>query len=371
MKISHLLYFSLSLVAFTSCSQDLEEDFKEQTSEVVPFTFGLKMAQTPQTTTRHNIRSGGHSDSGGSDFAYYLWSTGDKISVSCPESPAGHNHGVYKVSQSEVYQHSGATVELEKISGAMGFDLNKKDETHTVYACYPSDKVTVKEFIPWSNETWTAGALFEASIDANQNGAIEKGQGTEDGYYTVGDWSQAICACAFPTIPSDVISRPADDPTWFIMYPLFTAAEVDLTIPDANCIIEKIELKGQPTRTAGMSICGTASGEFAFQFPEYVQFNEFKTGKEGSVIQDKLTLNISNANEYPLNKGDKLRATLFFFPCGDTDKATGDISVPFNLKIGVTYKVGSKSLFKVTTIENANVSLRGRNHIDLGELPIE
>ena len=373
MKISRIFVLGLSLASFVSCSQDLDlEEYKEEISGVTPLEFNVKFAD--QESSRRKIRANGHDDDG---KAYYKWTNGDMLAVLMPDSPSNYEgvdytRGVYKVTNSYSIGTWSQTTELTRVNGHIGFANANIDKTHRLYYGYPAGKVNITQYHPYisGEEGWEQlSADFEVTIDATQNGTVEDFEPGESetnttADYQVGDWNQAVCGGAMGIKPRDYI-----DGGYLLMWPLFTTAEIDIQAPASGCTIKSIELTAHPvigTTEVTTNICGTASGTFTCKGGGELEFSPFLTSDsaEGGK-QDKLTLNINGEGGFNLEGGKKLRASMFFFPSGDTDISTGRSVVPMKLTIKVTTSKGTKT---ATFANPLNVTLRGRNHIDLGTL---
>lgn len=373
MKISRIFVFGLSLASFASCSQDLDlEEYKEEVSGVTPLEFNVKF--TDQESSRRKIRANGYED----DLAYYKWKEGDLLAVVMPDSPSNYEgvdytRGVYSVLTSATYYSWATTTELKRVSGHIGFANANIDKTHRVYYGYPAGKVEITKFydyIPGGAGSWEQlAADFKVTIDATQNGTVEDfepgiSETNTTADYQVGDWNQAVCGGAMGIIPREYVDGGS-----LLMWPIFTTAEIDIKAPEGGCTIKSIELTAHPmngTTEVTTNICGTASGTFTCKGGGELDFSPFQTSDpaEGGK-QDKLTLNINGEGGFNLEGGKKLRASMFFFPCGDSKVSTGRDVVPMKLTIKVTTSKGTKT---ATFANPLNVQLGGRNHIDLGTL---
>lgn len=387
MKISRIFILGLSLAAFASCSQeaDFEEEYKE-IGEIIPFKFSVQFAESTQENSHRKIRANGHD----SKWAYYKWKVGDRLAVVLPDAPqdyegVDYTRGVYEVTKATVFASWATTEELNKVYGNLGFATANADKIYRIYYAYPADKVNVKQYhsyIPKSGTTnEQLSADFEVTIEAVQNGTVETfdpGVGEDEATvdYQVGDWSQAVCGGAMGRTPNQMIT--GSEP--LLMWPMFTAAECDIEAPEGGCTIKSIELTAHPIMPSigevKTDICGKASGTFTCIGGGELEFSPFVTehftGSNDS--QDKLTLNITGMNGeagQQLEAGKKLRASLFFFPCGNSTISSGRDVVPMNLQVKITYSTTSGDITKTASFSSVNVRLGGRNHINIGKLPTE
>ncbi len=359
MKISHIFYLGLVVAASASCSQDLEiEEYNEGIGEIVPFKLNFKFAEDMSASSRRKTHYGGHVDK----FAYYKWDNNDLIGVQCPDAPEGYKQGVYKITKYTDYPgSSAATEELMSVNGQIGYEKGKEDELFRVFYGCPASKVQITNYGEMDEKLETLTGSFTVTIEPTQNGKIEEKDENGTKCYYVGDWQQAIFAGAKITTPA--FSQFGD---WFQVYPVFTTAAFNLEVTGNDYTIEEITLTGTPyiggTPTP-ISICGTANGEFECEAGGMMNIKTLTT----TTTTTTLTLKVGE-NGQTINAGEKLCASMFFFPCGPSGTIGVTDTYNMDLEIGVKYSHNGTSQTKTIKLEKKPVKLRGYNEITLPKL---
>ena len=389
MKITKFVLFGLVVMGLASCSQDVElGEFQEETAELISGHLKVKIMGDENANTRRKIHSGGHGTLwGGTIVQYYHFDINDAIGVYCPDAEPGHQRGVYNVDQTlitdDIDPNTGevvgtietetATRTLTKIEGGINYYDSKVNDPHRIFAGIPSDLIEVTKAYKYDESTYYTSCDFEANIPSKVTCSISENAG-EDGYYTAADWNSAIFAGGQAIAPIALLSStPGYAGGYITLFPLFTALELDMEIPDADMKISKISIKGQVWKEEGnqavdVNLVGACTGRLNSSFIDYY-LEDFIPQGEAS---DNQTMEMTITGDKKLNADDKLRVTTFFFPCGKP--AMGDAIYngekrDFRIQVIIEYTKGEETTPQyVKATFFPNIEIGGHNNIQLGKI---
>lgn len=376
MKITKFVLFGLVVMGLASCSQDVElSEFQEETAELISGNLKVKIMGDENANTRRKIHSGGHEEDWltGMDVQLYCFDIGDALGVYCPEAETDNNKGLYEVEERQYSDN--ATKTLSKISGGVNYYKSKINDNHRVYAGTPADLIeVVKAGEVITDDSQFGEAMqcnFTATVLANVECSISEGVTDED-HYTVGDWKNAIFAGGLEVRPADLFAEDAGlAGSYITLHPLFTALELDMEMPQNNIKISKIRTKGQVWKdgqAVDVNLVGECEGHLVWNASEYRIEDDF-TPKGDATANQIYEMTITGNKE--LSENDKLRATMFFFPCGKSVNGFFEKGnkIPFKIQVIVEYTVGGQS---ETHYEKATfyptITLGGHNNIKLGKI---
>ena len=382
MKITKFVLFGLVVMGLASCSQDVElGEFQEETAELISGHLKVKIMDAENANTRRRIHLGDRETLWGSTIVqHYHFDINDAIGIYCPDAQPGHQRGLYNVDKTlvtetedgEIIETETATSTLTKIEGGINYYNSKVNDPHRIFAGIPSNLVKVTQAYDYNESLGYESCGFEANIPSKVTCSISENAG-EDGYYTAADWNSAIFAGGEAIAPIALLSsRPGFSGGDITLFPMFTALELDMEIPQDGLKISKISIKGQVWKEEGnqavdVNLVGACTGRLNSSFIDYY-LEDFIPQGEAS---DNQTMEMTITGDKKLNSGDKLRSTFFFFPCGTSENgffAKGS-QVPFKIQVIVEYTVGdssetqyAKATFKPT------IELAGHNNINLGKI---
>lgn len=361
MKFSTIALIGISIFTCASCSQDVEivEESQGQLKELSFENVGLKFMEPAVSGNESNTRRRVHSTRNDGRFQYYDWDVNDPLAIISPECPEGNNKGVYLV-QSFNY----ATIGLTKQQGSIKYNVDKENDIHRIVAGYPAGKVEMTSFAGFNAE-YVEGD-FKATIDGTQSATISE-SADENGYYTIADWKNAIFAGFWADTPYNLMAGG----TYIPVFPIFTQLELDMEIPEDNIEINSIRVKPQALvggAVKDVAVCGDATGHMKGYAGGEVVFETFIAGD--ATTNQILTLNVKDSKT--MQMGDKLRASVFFFPCGDTDKtsqlAEERTNVDFKIQVIVDYKQNGEEKHSRVILDKVPVFLQGVNNVNLGKI---
>lgn len=369
MKITKFVLFGLSVMAFASCSQDVElDEFQGQTAELISGNLKVRVAGDANANTRRKMHKGGINGT----WQYYGFDADDVLGVYCPDAVPRQQQGLYKVVETMDWSE-GTTKTLEKVSErGISYNTHKAKDYHRVFAAYPGGQINITGADPIEDvyTTMSLGCSFSSTVPDQVTASISS-EKDADGYYTVADWSKAYFAGGTPMIPELMLSStPGYADSYIIMYPQFTALELDMDIPENGMNISSIKLKGQVwvsenEPAVDVNIVGDCSGHIDSGIGE---FNVDNFTVEGQP-KDNQIITMTVDGEKELNIGDKLRSTFFFFPCGKSDRFFPKGSeIPFKIQVIVEYKVGEETKYAKATLTNQTITLGAFNNINLGTI---
>lgn len=363
MKFSTIALIGISIFTCASCSQDVEivEESQGQLKELSFENVGLKFMEPTVSGNESNTRRRVHSIGNDGGFQFYDWDVNDPLAIISPECPEGSNKGVYLV-QSFDY----ATIGLTKKQGSIKYSVDKENDMHRIAVGYPAGKVEMTSFADFSYE-YVEGD-FKATIDGTQSATISE-QADENGYYTIADWNNAIFAGYWADTPYNLMLGG----TYIPVFPIFTQLELDMEIPEDNIEINSIRVKPQalvgeenPKMVVDVAVCGDATGHMKGYAGGETVFEKFIAGD--AKTNQILTLNVKDSKT--MRKGEKLRASVFFFPCGDTDKtsqlAEERTNVDFKIQVIVDYKQNGEEKHSRVVLDEVPIFLQGVNNVNLG-----
>lgn len=375
MKITKFVLFGLVVMGLASCSQDVElSEFQEETAELISGNLKVKIMGDENANTRRKIHSGGHEEDwfSGLDVQLYRFDIGDALGVYCPEAETDYNKGLYKVEERQYSDN--ATKTLSKINGGVNYYKSKINDFHRVYAGTPADLIEVVKAGEIIDDPLFGQAMqcnFTATVLANVECSISEGV-TEEDHYTVGDWKNAIFAGGLGVRPVDLFAEDAGGAGSYItLHPLFTALELDMEMPQNNIKISKIRTKGQVWKggqAVDVNLVGECEGHLTWNASEYTIKDDFAP-KGDATANQIYEMTITGNKE--LSENDKLRATMFFFPCGQSVNGffSKGSKIPFKIQVIVEYTVDGQS---ETHYEKATfyptITLGGHNNIKLGKI---
>lgn len=366
MKFSTIALIGISIFTCASCSQDVEivEESQGQLKELSFENVGLKFMEPTVSGNESSTRRRVHSKGNDGRFQYYDWDENDPLAIISPECPEGNNKGVYLVQSF----NDITTIGLTKQQGSIKYNVDKENDIHRIVAGYPAGKVEMTSFTGFNAE-YVEGD-FKATIDGTQSATISE-QKDENGYYTIADWKNAIFAGFWADTPYNLMAGG----TYIPVFPIFTQLELDMEIPEDNIEINSIRVKPQAlvgeenkTTVVDVAVCGEATGHMKGYAGGEVVFDTFIAGD--ATTNQILTLNVKDPKT--MQKGAKLRASVFFFPCGDTDKtsqlAEERTNVDFKIQVIVDYKQNGEVKHSRVVLDDVSILLNGVNNIDLGRI---
>lgn len=372
MKITKFVLFGLVVMGLASCSQDVElGEFQEETTELISGNLKVKIMGNENANTRRKVHKG-ITDDVWMHSQYYEFDDNDLLGVYCPDAVSEHQQGLYKVV--DIAEYPGMTKVLEKVSEqGINYNINKANEYHRVFAAYPGGYISITgaDDMISTAEVESLGCNFSSNVPSKVEASISN-EVDVDGYYTVADWSKAYFAGGTPMIPAKMVAAEAGDADSFIiMYPQFTALELDMDIPENGMNISSIKLKGQVwnstnNQAVDVNIVGDCSGHIDSGIGEFAidDFNVSGDAKDNQII----TMTVTGNKE--LKNGDKLRSTFFFFPCGKSNNGFFEKGreIPFKIQVIVEYKVGEETKYAKATLTDQKITLGAFNNINLGAI---
>lgn len=362
MKLSTIVLIGSSIFACASCSQDVEsvEESQGQLKELSFEHIGLKFMETADGKGENSSRKKIHATMHDDRFQYYQWDVNDPLAIVSPECPSASNKGIYWVQS--FYDGFGLTIGLTKKEGGIMYATAKENEMHRIAVGYPAGKVQITRFDAYS-PLYLEGD-FSAKIDATQSASISEAL-DGDGYYTVADWNNAIFAGFWADTPKNLMMGG----TYIPVFPIFTQLELGMEIPENDVVIKNVKVKPQAVvnkAVVDVAVCGEATGHMKGYAEGYINFETFKAGN--ATDNQILTLNVQGTKT--MQKGDKLRASLFFFPCGDSEKtsqlAQQRTSADFKIQVIVEYTQNGVDKSSRVVLDKQSIYLNGCNSIDLG-----
>lgn len=381
-KFYFLSIIAGTVFAYSSCTNDLVEEFSEEVSEHVqtgtPMNFSAKMggkanAGTPQSSKRKL----NYDDSGFvTGMAMFKWETNDMIGVDCPDAydkDGTVTRAVYKITDPEYGYYTTA---LESYSGHLYWG---EKEVHRVFSGYPAGKVTMGELEDHNDDPWQFTRSFSSVIDHVQNGQVSEedvviGEESTPGYRAI-DKKNMVCGGVTFFEKSETSQ---DEVLVLYNYAFFTSVDVvftpsetdkPITISKVEIAVDKSQIDMTKFSVADVNICGECEG-ILYADEDRLLAVKAMSAKEGTSY-DNVSINVkglSGEEGFKWSQDKPLSVVLCMFPWSEPQGGE-DYTRPFPAKLTVTYQYeGESSQTKTMNISN-NYWINARNRIEVPALP--
>lgn len=353
-----LLYGALcaSVVFLGSCNDEDIIKYAHQEGDAIVFGARAGFENGNGGTTRTTYSGTYYDDAGGKTYERIDWVQGvDMLQIYCAEVSAPADKTVDyvvsgTVSSDETKSYSTLTEGANEVGG-----LNWGDPAtvHTFYGLYPSP-----EMLPDDAETTLKqgikmnGTVANGVVPVSQAGTVPASP-TDNVYVVAPDMTYAYM------VAKSVVDPSVTDAVNMTFYPIVTAVELTLTLPDlSSSLTESIQLEEVYLKSTQ-----PITGDFECDLDTWTPGGAFTVTKPAGGVQG-YTLNLpvwkkSGSTYVPLtlNKGQSVRVTAFLLPGADITNLTVGFQTPTG--------IADKELVDIEIKANTKYLIRGLN------LPIE